>query len=115
MHRVIGRWMRKLPPSAHLLPYRCGWRTTLEQVDVYEPWCWQAAMTSLELLWVMADVQNSSHNSGEEPGIANKSDTSRDNMFLMDEYDKAALEVFQEYGVHPEAPAEDDCLNPVYR
>ena len=61
----------------------------------------------------MADVGDSSL--GEEMGIVNNSDATKDNMFLMDEYDKAAVEVFQEYGVDPEAPAEDDCLNPVYR
>ena len=31
------------------------------------------------------------------------------------DYDKAAAELFKELGIDPEAPCEEDCLNPVYK
>ena len=32
-----------------------------------------------------------------------------------DFYDKAALSIFKEWGIDPDGPVEDDCINPLYR
>ena len=32
-----------------------------------------------------------------------------------DVYDSAALAIFKEWGIDPEGPAENDCINPIFR
>ena len=38
-----------------------------------------------------------------------------DQLPCLDLYDKAALKIFKEWGIDPDGPVEDDCINPVYR
>ena len=38
-----------------------------------------------------------------------------DQLPCLDLYDKAALSIFKEWGIDPDGPVEDDCINPVYR
>jgi len=38
-----------------------------------------------------------------------------DQLTCPDLYDKAALSIFKEWGIDPDGPVEDDCINPIYR
>ena len=38
-----------------------------------------------------------------------------DQLTGQDFYDKAALSIFKDWGIDPDGPVEDDCINPIYR
>ena len=38
-----------------------------------------------------------------------------DQLTDQDFYDKAALSIFKDWGIDPDGPVEDDCINPIYR